>query len=45
MTASDATFAQPQLVSNGLVATIVGPTRATIESGGNRVTFAGNGNR
>jgi len=39
MTASDATFAQPQLVSNVLIASIVGPARATIEAGGDRGTF------
>jgi AcrR family transcriptional regulator len=39
MTASDARFAQPQLVSGMLIASIVGPTRATIEAGGNRSTF------
>jgi AcrR family transcriptional regulator len=39
VTASDARFAQPRLVSGFLVASIVGPTRATIEAGGNRDTF------
>jgi AcrR family transcriptional regulator len=39
ITASDARFAQPQLVSNVLIASIVGPTRATIEAGGNRSVF------
>ena len=39
ITASDAKFAQPQLVSNVLIASIVGPTRATIEAGGDRSTF------
>jgi AcrR family transcriptional regulator len=39
ITASDAKFEQPQLVSQVLVASIVGPTRATIEAGGNRSTF------
>jgi AcrR family transcriptional regulator len=39
ITASDAKFEQPQLVSSVLVASIVGPTRATIEAGGNRSTF------
>jgi AcrR family transcriptional regulator len=39
ITASDARFAQPQWVSIVLVASIVGPTRATIEAGGNRSTF------
>jgi AcrR family transcriptional regulator len=39
MTASDATFAQPQLVSGVLIGSIVGPTRATIEAGGNRSSF------
>jgi len=39
ITASDARFAQPQLVSGMLIASIVGPTRATIEAGGNRGTF------
>jgi AcrR family transcriptional regulator len=39
ITASDAKFAQPRLVSSVLIASIVGPTRATIEAGGNRSTF------
>ncbi len=39
VTASDAKFAQPQLVSGVLIGSIVGPTRATIEAGGNRATF------
>jgi AcrR family transcriptional regulator len=39
ITASDAKFAQAQLVSNVLIASIVGPTRAVIEAGGNRSTF------
>jgi AcrR family transcriptional regulator len=39
MTASDAKFAHPQVVSAVLIASIVGPTRATIEAGGNRSTF------
>jgi hypothetical protein len=39
ITASDAKFAQTQLVSSVLVASIVGPTRAVIEAGGNRSTF------
>jgi hypothetical protein len=39
MTANDAKFAQPRVVSGVLVASIVGPTRATIEAGGDRVTF------
>jgi AcrR family transcriptional regulator len=38
ITASDAQFAQPQLVSGMLIASIVGPTRATIEAG-DRGTF------
>lgn len=38
-TASDAKFAQPGVVSGVLIASIVGPTRATIEAGGNRETF------
>ncbi|HKE96767.1 MAG TPA: TetR/AcrR family transcriptional regulator [Povalibacter sp.] len=41
ITASDATFGQPQIVSNVLVASIVGPTRAVIEAGGDRSTFEG----
>lgn len=41
ITASDAKFEQPQLVSSVLVASIVGPTRAAIESGGDRRTFDG----
>jgi AcrR family transcriptional regulator len=39
VTASDATFAQPREVSAILVASIVGPTRMTIEAGGNRESF------
>lgn len=39
MTASDAKFAQPREVSGMLIASIVGPTRAIIEAGGNRGTF------
>jgi AcrR family transcriptional regulator len=39
ITASDAKFAQPRLVSGVLIASIVGPTRAVIEAGGNRSTF------
>lgn len=39
ITASDAKFEQPQVVSSVLVASIVGPTRATIEAGGNKSTF------
>jgi AcrR family transcriptional regulator len=39
VTASDAKFAQPQLVSRVLIGSIVGPTRAVIEAGGNRETF------
>ena len=39
VTASDAKFAQPQWVSGVLIASIVGPTRATIEAGGDRDTF------
>ena len=39
ITASDAKFAQPQVVSGILIASIVGPTRATIEAGGDRGTF------
>jgi len=39
MTASDAKFAQPQWVTNVLIASIVGPTRATIEASGDRSTF------
>jgi len=39
ITASDAKFAQPQLVTNVLIASIVGPVRATIEAGGNSSTF------
>jgi hypothetical protein len=41
ITASDATFAQAQLVSDVLIASIVGPTRAAIEAGGDRGTFEG----
>jgi len=39
ITASDARFEQPQWVTGVLVASIVGPTRATIEAGGDRSTF------
>jgi AcrR family transcriptional regulator len=39
ITASDAKFAQPQLVSTVLIASIVGPTRAVIEAGGDRSNF------
>jgi len=39
ITASDAKFEQPLLVSGMLIASIVGPTRAVIEAGGNRSTF------
>lgn len=39
MTASDAKFAQAQMVSRVLIGSIVGPTRAVIEAGGNRSTF------
>ncbi|WP_161815183.1 TetR/AcrR family transcriptional regulator [Steroidobacter agaridevorans] len=39
ITASNAKFEQPQVVSSVLVASIVGPTRATIEAGGNKSTF------
>lgn len=39
ITASDAKFEQPQVVSRVLVASVVGPTRAVIEAGGNRSTF------
>jgi hypothetical protein len=39
ITASDATVAQPQVVSRVLVGSIIGPTRAVIEAGGNRATF------
>jgi Tetracyclin repressor-like, C-terminal domain len=41
ITASNAKFEQPQVVSSVLIASIVGPTRATIEAGGNRSTFDG----
>ncbi|HEU5136477.1 MAG TPA: TetR/AcrR family transcriptional regulator [Steroidobacteraceae bacterium] len=41
ITASDVKFAQPHLVSRMLIASIVGPTRATIESGGDRGVFEG----
>ena len=39
ITASDAKFAQPQAVSRVLIASVVGPTQAAIEAGGNRATF------
>ena len=35
ITASDAKFSQPQMVSKVLIGSIVGPTRAVIEAGGN----------
>jgi AcrR family transcriptional regulator len=38
-TASDAKFAEAQLVSDVLIASIVGPTRAAIEAGGDRGAF------
>ena len=39
ITASDAKFSHPQVVSRVLVGSIIGPTRAVIEAGGNRDTF------
>lgn len=39
ITASDARFSQPRVVSRVLIGSIVGPTRAVIEAGGNRGTF------
>lgn len=39
LTAPDAKFEQPLLVSAMLIASIVGPTRAVIEAGGDRGTF------
>jgi AcrR family transcriptional regulator len=39
ITASDAKFAQPRVVSRILVGSIIGPTRAVIEAGGDRGTF------
>lgn len=39
ITASDAKFAQPQVVSGVLISSIVGPTRATIEAGGDRSAY------
>ncbi len=39
ITASDAKVSQPQVVSKVLVGSIIGPTRAVIEAGGNRATF------
>ncbi len=39
ITASDAQFSQPQVVSKFLIGSIIGPTRAVIEAGGNRDTF------
>jgi AcrR family transcriptional regulator len=39
ITARDATFAQPEVVSRVLIGSIVGPTKAVIEAGGNRGTF------
>jgi AcrR family transcriptional regulator len=39
ITASDAKFALPEVVSKVLVGSIIGPTRAVIEAGGNRGTF------
>jgi AcrR family transcriptional regulator len=39
ITASDARFAEARLVSGMLIASIVGPTKATIEGGGDRTSF------
>jgi AcrR family transcriptional regulator len=39
ITASDATFAQPRVVSGVLIGSVVGPTRASIETGGERGSF------
>lgn len=39
ITASDASFTQPQWVSGVLIASIVGPTKAVIEAGGDQGTF------
>ena len=39
ITARDADFAQPQVVSRVLTGSIVGPTRAVIEAGGTRADF------
>ena len=39
ITASDAGFAQPRIVSAVLIGSIVGPTRATIEAGGEHGAF------
>ena len=39
ITASDAKFSQPRIVSAVLIGSIVGPTRATIEAGGDRGAF------
>lgn len=39
ITAIDTKFAQPQAVSRVLIASVVGPTQAAIEAGGNRATF------
>jgi AcrR family transcriptional regulator len=39
VTASDANFAQPEMVSRVLVGSIVGPTRASIEAGGDSGSF------
>jgi AcrR family transcriptional regulator len=41
VTASDAKFAHADVVSKVLIGSIVGPTRAVIEAGGNRGTFEG----
>lgn len=41
ITASDAKFEQPRVVSSVLIASIVGPTRAVIEAGGDRGMFDG----
>jgi AcrR family transcriptional regulator len=41
ITASDAKFEQPRVVSGVLIGSIVGPTRAVIEAGGDRNTFDG----
>jgi AcrR family transcriptional regulator len=40
ITARDADFAQPQVISRVLIGSIVGPTRAVIEGGGGREDFA-----
>ena len=41
LTATDATFAHPELVAQILVTSVIGPTQSAIEAGGDRRTFEG----